>query len=100
MAPNTTEDQIARLRAEWAKAPFTARAVAGPYIGPLLDLLDTLNTDQRSTRAELDRIKAERERTGAAMRRMVETGQAVCGLPEWMLEELRPLVQEGPKHGA
>lgn len=100
MAPNKTEDQLARLRAEWAKAPFTARAVAGPYIGPLLDLLETVAMDQRLTADTLAEVKAAQRRGQDALWSLMQRGEAIGGLPDWILEELRPIVQEGANHGA
>ena len=55
---------------------------------------------QEITRAQLADMQADRARTGAAFRRVIETGQAMGGLPEWMLAELRPLTEEGPGNGA
>lgn len=74
--------------------------MAGPYIGPLLDLLETVARDQKLTADTLAEVQAAQRSGQQAMRRVIETGQAVCGLPEWMLEELRPLVQEGASNGA
>jgi hypothetical protein len=34
--------QLADLRAAWAKAPFSARLLAGEYIGPLFDLIEAM----------------------------------------------------------
>ena len=42
MGTNSMKHQLAALRAEWAKAPMTARMMAGAYISPLLDLLEAM----------------------------------------------------------
>ena len=42
MGTESLQIQLAALRAEWAKAPLTAKMMAGAYINPLLDLLERL----------------------------------------------------------
>lgn len=42
MGTDSMKNQLAALRAEWAKAPLTARMMAGAYITPLLDLLEAM----------------------------------------------------------
>lgn len=50
--------QIDSLKAEWEKAPFMTKQLAGGYIGPLLDLLETMRLDTALLAAELADLKA------------------------------------------
>lgn len=42
MGTDSMKNQLADLRAAWAKAPMSARLLAGGYISPLFDLIETM----------------------------------------------------------
>ena len=81
--------QIDSLKAEWAKAPFMTKQMAGDYIGPLLDLLETMRLDTALLSAELESMKAEREKGLSMMLKVIETGEAMGALPEWLIEPMK-----------
>ncbi len=53
------EAQLAALRAEWAKAPLMTRTMAGAYMGPLLELLETIIRRSEENRASLTAMAME-----------------------------------------
>ncbi|MGV0983500.1 MAG: hypothetical protein ACOYB2_03030 [Limnohabitans sp.] len=84
--------QIDSLKAEWAKAPFMTKQMAGAYIGPLLDLLETMRLDTALLSAELEGWKAERAASLAHLIKMIEEGEAM-GVPEWVIEKMKAAVE-------
>ena len=90
--------QIDSLKAEWAKAPFMTKQMAGAYIGPLLDLLETMRLDTALLSAELESMKAERAAGIAILLKAIETGEAMGALPEWIIEPMKAAA--GVNHGA
>lgn len=42
MGTDSMKNQLADLRAAWAKAPVSARMLAGGYITPLFDLIEAM----------------------------------------------------------
>lgn len=42
MGTDSMKNQLADLRAAWAKAPMSARLLAGGYISPLFDLIESM----------------------------------------------------------
>ena len=90
--------QIDSLKAEWAKAPFMTKQMAGAYIGPLLDLLETMRLDTALLSAELESMKAERAAGMAILLKAIETGEAMGALPEWIIEPMKAAA--GVNHGA
>ena len=92
--------QLANLRAEWAKAPFTAKAVAGAYIPPLLDMIETMSANTEALAAALDAHKKERAEGLAHMREAIAKGEAMGALPDWMLEPFKKAAGMGADHGA
>jgi hypothetical protein len=89
--------QIDSLKAEWAKAPFMTKQMAGAYIGPLLDLLETMRLDTEMLAAEMERWKAERAASLEHLVKMIEEGEA-NGVPQWVIEKMKAAVEV--THGA
>lgn len=90
--------QMAELRAEWAKAPFMTRQMAGAYVGPMLDLLETLT---RTTEAQGKLILDLMEERAAARRHageMIAQAEAMQALPAYMIEGFKKAI--GVNHGA
>lgn len=85
------KNELEKLRVEWAKAPFTAKAVAGAYITPLLDLLQTIIESNETMRVELDAVVKSRAEGMDAMRKVIAKGEAIGALPDWMLGELKQI---------
>lgn len=90
--------QLDQLRAEWAKAPFMTKQMAGAYFGPLLDLLETMRLDTALLSAELDDMKRERERVQLEAASLIAACAESQALPAWMLERLQRM--QGGQHGA
>ena len=68
------------------------KQMAGAYIGPLLDLLETMRSDTALLSAELERWKAERAASLAHLIKMIEEGEAM-GVPEWVIEKMKAAVE-------
>lgn len=83
------KNQLAQLRAEWAKAPFTAKAVAGAYITPLLDMLETMINRTEELDAMIAHMQAERAEGMGHMRDVIAKGEAMGALPDWMLDSFK-----------
>ena len=49
MDTTTLKSQLAQLRAEWAKAPMTTKLIAGAYMDPLLNLLQSIVNAMEAT---------------------------------------------------
>ena len=96
----TAADPVAQLRTEWMKSPAAAKALAGPYVERLIDVLDELLKNQVNANAQIEKMMAERVRYEQAFRRMLDNQRVATKMPVWMMVELRNLVVgEEPQNG-
>jgi hypothetical protein len=73
--------------------------MAGAYMGPMLDLLQTIIEKNETMRVELDAMAKSRADGMEAMRRVIAKGEAIGALPEWMLGELKQMAGEANGEG-
>lgn len=63
--------------------------MAGAYITPLLDLLETLIQQNENMAAQVTAMAQSRATGLEAMRNVIAKGEAMGAFPDWMLGELK-----------
>jgi hypothetical protein len=83
------QNQLETMRAEWAKAPFMTRQMAGAYVGPMLDLIEGLIQRTEAQNAALLAVIGERVASLNEVRALIVKAEALGALPGWMIEHAK-----------
>ncbi len=74
------------------------RQMAGAYVGPMLDLLDSLVNTTEAQGKLLMRLVEERAETQRHAGDLIVQAEALQALPDWMIQGAKRVI--GGQHGA
>lgn len=77
--------KLVNLRAEWAKAPFMTKQMAGAYMGPMLDLLDAMHARNEALGKTVLDLVEERAKHRANLDEIIAKVEELGVLPQWII---------------